>query len=116
MHLLTVAERAKVMKHTSMRIDIGAKSKDSATKHANVGDRVTFLSEYEEIGDHAVGKAFDDRVGCAIIIELLKGKPYPFDLYASFTVQEEVGLPWRHGRLLRHQTRCSSDFRLHPIL
>lgn len=91
-HLLTAAERAKIMKHTSMRIDIGATSKETATKHAKVGDRVTFLSEYEEIGDHAIAKAFDDRVGCALIIELLKGEPYPFDLYASFTVQEEVGL------------------------
>jgi endoglucanase len=37
------------------------------------------------------GKALDDRAGCAILIELLREK-YPFDLYAVFTVQEEVGL------------------------
>lgn len=91
-HLLTAAERQKVMPYGSMRIDIGAKNKDAAGKTAQAGDRVTFLSAYEEIGQHAIGKAFDDRAGCALIIELLRGERYPFDLYASFTVQEEVGL------------------------
>ncbi len=39
-----------------------------------------------------MGKAFDDRAGCATLIELARGEPYAFDLYAVFTVQEEVGL------------------------
>lgn len=91
-HLLTAAERAKVMPYGSMRIDIGAKNKDAAAAKGQEGDRVTFLSPYEEIGQHAIGKAFDDRAGCALIIELLRGERYPFDLYATFTVQEEVGL------------------------
>ncbi|MBI4772150.1 MAG: M20/M25/M40 family metallo-hydrolase [Chloroflexi bacterium] len=34
----------------------------------------------------------DDRLGCATLIELLRGGPYRFDLHAAFTVQEEVGL------------------------
>ena len=37
------------------------------------------------------GKALDDRVGCAMLVEILK-RDYPFDLYGVFTVQEEVGL------------------------
>jgi endoglucanase len=36
------------------------------------------------------GKAFDNRVGCAMLLELLESD-YPFDLLAVFTVQEEVG-------------------------
>ena len=43
-----------------------------------------------------MGKAFDDRAGCALIIDLLKGDRFPFDLYGSFTVQEEVGLRGAH--------------------
>ncbi len=39
-----------------------------------------------------MGKAFDDRAGCTALIELLRGTPYPFDLFGVFTVQEEVGL------------------------
>jgi tetrahedral aminopeptidase len=39
-----------------------------------------------------MGKAFDNRAGCAVLVELLRGEPYPFDLYAVFSVQEEVGL------------------------
>jgi endoglucanase len=38
------------------------------------------------------GKAFDDRAGCAVLVELLRGDRFPFDLHAAFTVQEEVGL------------------------
>jgi endoglucanase len=37
------------------------------------------------------GKALDDRVGCALLVQLLKEK-LPFELIAAFTVQEEVGL------------------------
>ena len=50
------------------------------------------MTEYEELGTTAIGKAFDDRAGCAALIELLRERPYPFDLIATFTVQEEVGL------------------------
>lgn len=38
------------------------------------------------------GKAFDDRAGCASLIALVQGDPFPFDLHVAFTVQEEVGL------------------------
>lgn len=91
-HLLSASERNKIVKRSTMRIDIGASGKDAAQKHGSSGDRVGFLTSYEELGQVALGKAFDDRVGCALIIELLRGEPFPFDLYAAFTVQEEVGL------------------------
>jgi endoglucanase len=59
-----------------------------------VGDYAAFATTYEEIEDGrtAIGKAFDNRAGCAALIELLRGERYPFDLIAAFTVQEEVGL------------------------
>ena len=96
-HLSTTADRRRIVPNSSMRIDIGATSKESARGKVSVGEYATFMSEYTELDEVAIGKAFDDRAGCAIIIELLQGDPYPFDLYASFTVQEEVGLRGAHA-------------------
>jgi len=91
-HLLKGSQRDAVVERDAMRIDIGAQNKDAASAKVKVGDRAAFVTEYEELGETAVGKAFDDRAGCAALIELLRARPYPFDLYATFTVQEEVGL------------------------
>jgi endoglucanase len=90
-HLLTGNERNNIVKKDAMRIDVGAKNKDAAGK-VKVGDRAAFVTAYEEIGITAIGKAFDNRAACAALIELLRAEPYPFDVYAAFTVQEEVGL------------------------
>ncbi len=95
---LSGSSRDKIPSMSSLRIDIGAKDKSSAASKAKIGDRVTFLSEYIEVGEasdfgrSAIGKAFDNRAACAALIDLLQGDPYPFDLYCCFTVQEEVGL------------------------
>jgi tetrahedral aminopeptidase len=91
-HLLSSSERERVVKMEAMRIDIGAKNKDAAGKLVNIGDRAAFITPYEELGPTALGKAFDNRAGCAVLVELLRATPYPFDLVAAFTVQEEVGL------------------------
>ncbi|MBK9054875.1 MAG: M20/M25/M40 family metallo-hydrolase [Chloroflexi bacterium] len=66
----------------------------------NIGDRAAFVTQYEEWGTTAIGKAFDNRAACAALVELLRGEPFPFDLYAVFTVQEEVGL--RGARVVSH--------------
>lgn len=82
---------------SNMVIDIGTTSKESAASAAPVGTRVAFDSPYTELSDTVVrGKAFDDRAGCAELIELCQGDPLPYDLYAAFTVQEEVGLRGAH--------------------
>ena len=91
-HLLKRGQRNSVVKMDSMRIDIGAKSKDEAMRKAKLGDAVTFVTDYEELGEVAIGKAFDNRAGCAALVELLRGESYPFTLIAAFTVQEEIGL------------------------
>lgn len=91
-HLLKMSQRNAVVKWDAMRIDIGAKNKEAAEAKVKVGDRAAFVTRYEELGETAVAKAFDNRAGCAALIELLKSKPFPFDLYAVFSVQEEVGL------------------------
>jgi putative aminopeptidase FrvX len=75
-----------------LRIDIGASSRDAAQGAARLGDRIAFASEYVELGPTARCKAFDDRAGCASLVKLVQGDPFPFDLHVAFTVQEEVGL------------------------
>ena len=73
-------------------LDIGAMSREEAMEKVSLGDYVTFASPFQTLGNRRVkAKAFDDRVGCAILLELLM-EDYPFDLYACFTVQEEIGL------------------------
>ncbi len=91
-HLQKPEERKNAVKVKDMYIDIGAMSKEEAEKKVSIGDYISFNSQFVTFGDNLVkAKALDDRVGCAILIEMLK-YDYDFDLYASFTVQEEVGL------------------------
>ncbi len=82
-----------VKKIKDFRIDIGANSKKAAEGKVKIGDRAIFDSETIELSETIVrGKAFDDRAGCAELVELCRGEPFPFDLLIAFTVQEEVGL------------------------
>jgi endoglucanase len=91
-HLLKRSSVKSVVQTDAMRIDIGAKNKDEAARKVKAGQTAAFVTKYEELGECAIGKAFDDRAGCAVIIELLRRQRYAFDLIAAFTVQEEVGL------------------------
>ncbi len=90
-HLLKPKEREQVMDYETMTIDIGAKSKEEAQRKVKIGDYASFATEFAEIQEGIVkGKALDDRIGCAVLVEVLK-RDYPFDLYGVFTAQEEVG-------------------------
>lgn len=94
-HIQKEDERKKVIESDRLFIDVGAENKEEAEKMGvNVGDVVSFDTKFVRIGDKVVlGKAFDDRVGCAVIVEALKrlGK-VDCNLYAVGTIQEEVGL------------------------
>ncbi len=91
-HQLNASQRDSVVARDKMRIDIGAGKKEQAGRKVKVGDTAAFVTEYLESGDCAIGKAFDNRAGCAALVELLRGEAYPFHLVAVFSVQEEVGL------------------------
>ncbi|HEX2926846.1 MAG TPA: M42 family metallopeptidase [Ruminiclostridium sp.] len=92
LHQQTNDERAKILKIKDLYIDIGAENREEAEKLAPLGEFIAFDSEYLELGKYGIkAKALDDRVGCAVLMEALKYN-YEFDLYACFTVQEEVGL------------------------
>ncbi len=93
-----LADSMKVGDIDSMSIDIGASSKSNGKVKA--GDFATFATEFAHLGNptepslargRVKGKAMDNRVGCAMLLELLKGA-YPHEIVAVFTVQEELGL------------------------
>ena len=100
-HLLTAAEKTAVVKLESMRVDIGTTKKESAKAKAPLGTRIAFDTQFMNLGTKARGKAFDDRVGCAVLVHILQGERYPFDLWGAFVVQEEVGL--RGARVAEHR-------------
>lgn len=91
-HLLKKDESDKVPDFDSLYIDIGAQSKEDAEKYVNLGDIAYFDSESVDFGNGFLkAKALDDRVGCAILLDMIK-REQPYDLHFVFTVQEEVGL------------------------
>ncbi|NOY81251.1 MAG: M42 family metallopeptidase [Kiritimatiellaeota bacterium] len=91
-HLTKPDERNKVLKSDQLVIDIGATSKEQAGKHFKTGDYAVFDTLFEDLGPTVLGKAFDDRAGCGVLIELVRRGPYPFDFYPVFTTMEEIGL------------------------
>lgn len=90
-HLTTAEERKKVPKLEELYIDIGASDREEAEKLTHIGDYAVFSDYITEYGDEMLkAKAIDDRIGCAVMIELLE-KDLPMDVTFAFTVQEEVG-------------------------
>ncbi|KLU58950.1 putative aminopeptidase YsdC [Peptococcaceae bacterium CEB3] len=91
-HLSKVQERRKSPDFDKLCIDIGAKSKEEAERVVQLGDYAYFDTEFETLGEgYFKGKALDDRIGCAVLAEVLQ-RDYDLPLAGVFTVQEEVGL------------------------
>jgi endoglucanase len=113
-HLLKHSEEDQVVKIDSMRIDIGASNREAASRKVKLGDRATFATRFAVVDGTARGKALDNRAGCTALIELLRGKPYAFDLHAAFTVQEEIGL--RGARVAAHAIEPQAAFVLESTI
>ncbi len=98
-HLLTEEERKKVVEGREMYIDIGVTSgKEAVEAGVKMGDPVVPWSPFSLIRDGkvAMGKAFDDRIGVFIMMEVIRGIKehgikHPNAIYGAATVQEEVG-------------------------
>ncbi|TSB47739.1 M42 family metallopeptidase [Alkalicoccobacillus porphyridii] len=99
-HYAKFDDASKVRNHRQLYIDIGAKDKEHALElGVEVGTPITWKPNMEYLGNEStgrfVGKGFDDRAGCAVIIKLLEeldGVDFAGAVTAVFTVQEEVGL------------------------
>jgi len=86
-HLTQESERKTTMALESLRIDLGP----DMAKKLKLGDRGTFATKFRKVGASLFGKALDDRLGVAVLIELVKNAPKNIELQVAFTVQEEVG-------------------------
>ena len=90
-HLVSREEEEKVPKTDALYIDIGAKDREEAEKLVPPGTYGSFVGPPQEFGQGFLkAKAIDDRIGCAIMLELLK-EDLPLDVTFAFTAQEEVG-------------------------
>ena len=97
-HLLPAEERSKVVVKKDMYIDIGVSSAEEVEQvGVRPGDPVIPRADFVELanGQTYMSKAFDDRVGVALMISALselQDQQHPNTIYAAATVQEEVGL------------------------
>lgn len=92
-HLMSNEDRAKVPTIKDYFIDTGMKKKE-LDKLVSVGDTITRERSMIEMGDCFNCKSLDNRISVFILIEMLreiKTLP-PYDIYAVFTVQEEIGI------------------------
>lgn len=82
---------SKLPQIDSLYIDIGATSCEEAEAKVSLGDTAVMCSDFTVNGEKIISKALDDRIGCAILIKLLKEES-EYDFYGSFSTQEELGL------------------------
>jgi len=97
-HMMPREERDKVVPRKKMFIDVGARNKKHAQGELGVriGDPIVPRQEFGAIGDgkYLLAKAWDDRVGCGLVVDCLtalKRRAHPNTVYGVGTVQEEVG-------------------------
>ncbi|MEN7546852.1 M42 family metallopeptidase [Rapidithrix thailandica] len=91
-HVMSPEERGKQLKIQDYYIDLGLK-KEEVEKYISIGNPVTRMQEFIQIGEMVNGKSLDNRLSVYILLEVLKQlKDFPYDVYGVFTVQEEVGI------------------------
>ncbi len=102
-HLQDKDERKKLPGADELYIDVGAKDRADAEALVSLGDFGVFDTPFATFGKDGAyirGKALDDRLGCALLVELaraLVSDPVPLDVWLCFTVREEIG---RSGALV----------------
>ena len=97
-HFMTAEEKTRMPALEEMSIDVGASSPEEAKERfgirvaAPAAPDVAF--EYDEKHDLMIGKAFDNRLGCAAILaalEQLAGEQLAVDVVGAMAAQEEMG-------------------------
>ncbi len=93
-HVMTPEEKNKAPKINDFFVDTGL-SEAEVKQSVQIGDPITRERSLIQMGDCVNSKSIDNRVSVFILIEALrelKEVQLPYDLYAVFTVQEEVGI------------------------
>ncbi|NWG03092.1 MAG: M20/M25/M40 family metallo-hydrolase [Syntrophaceae bacterium] len=95
-HLLTAEDLKRPISLSDLWIDLGAGSAEEIKRWGiEIGDPIVFHPNFQKIGKETIiSKAIDNRVGCAILIDLaerIKSKKIDYQLFLVAAVQEEVG-------------------------
>lgn len=113
-HILPADVRNKVVDIKDMFIDVGAASKEEVLEWGvRPGDMVTPYFEFNVMKNdkYLLAKAWDNRIGCAIAIDVMKAlqnEKHPNILYSVGNVQEEVGL--RGAKTATHKIQPDIGF------
>lgn len=96
-HVVPAEERTRVFNRDSLYLDVGARTPEEVAQLGlSPGDPVVPDSPFVELANgRYLGKAWDDRVGCAVVVEAmrrLKASGHPNRIAFTITTQEEVGL------------------------
>jgi putative aminopeptidase FrvX len=116
---MRVSSEDEVPKPHELWLDLGVSSdKEVAKLGVEVGNTVTFDTQFSEIGDYYVGRSLDNKIGGYIIAEVARRlnsskRKLPYDLYIVNSVQEEVGL---FGARLIAQTIQPDIALVHDVL
>lgn len=97
-HFMSAADRTRLLGLEEMFIDVGATSKEEVIKYLKIEPGAPIIPdvdfEYDMDRGIMMGKAFDNRLGCAAVISTLislEGLELPFDVVGALASQEEVG-------------------------
>jgi tetrahedral aminopeptidase len=91
-HIATEEEKKKVPLIGDFFVDLGISADDVRAK-VQIGDMVVLDGPFHHVGDYVVSQCLDNRVGCWAQIRALENlSHHSCDIYAAWTVQEEVGL------------------------
>lgn len=106
-HLTTAKERKEVPKTDKLYLDIGCATREETEALVSLGDVGVFSDDVQEFGKGLLkAKAIDDRVGCAVLLDLLR-QDLPMDVTFVFTVQEEVGTRGAFGAAFSVQPKIA---------
>ena len=89
-HLTKMEDRKRVPEVEDLYIDIGAENAERAKARISPGDTACFDASLFEMGNSIAARALDDRIGCAVLLQLME-EDLPIDICFAFTVQEEIG-------------------------
>lgn len=100
-HVTPAEERTRVVPRTAIYLDVGAKTAaDVAALGISAGDPVVPDAPFAALANgRLLGKAWDDRVGIAVVIEAMRrlaAEGHPNQLFVAATTQEETGLRGAH--------------------
>lgn len=102
-HVVPPEERARLIPRDSLFLDVGAKdAAEVAAMGIEPGDPVVPDAPFRVMNgtSNYLGKAWDDRIGCALIVEAMRrlaNAAHPNHLFYAITTQEEIGLRGAHA-------------------